>query len=62
VDISLTSEEHQSDRCATTQSRDFEVEDIASRLRKFAVVGHASDGAKTKTSKFSLEEHVSLVS
>jgi hypothetical protein len=38
------------------------VEDIASRLRKFAVVGHASDGAKTKTSKFSLEEHVSLVS
>jgi hypothetical protein len=34
---------------------------LASRLSKFAVVGHLSDGAKTKTSKFTLEGHVSLV-
>jgi hypothetical protein len=35
---------------------------LASRLSKFAVVGHQCDGAKTKTSKFSIEGHVSLVS
>jgi hypothetical protein len=34
---------------------------LASRLNKFAVAGHPSDGAKTKTSKFTLEGHVSLV-
>jgi hypothetical protein len=35
---------------------------LASRLSKFAVVGHPSDGAKIKTSEFALEGHVSLVS
>jgi hypothetical protein len=35
---------------------------LASRLSKFAVAGHPSDGAMTKTSEFSLEGHVSLVS
>jgi hypothetical protein len=35
---------------------------LALRLSKFAVVGHPSDGAKTKTSKFTLDGHVSLVS
>jgi hypothetical protein len=35
---------------------------LASRLSKFADAGHPSDGVKTKTSKFSLEGHVSLVS
>jgi hypothetical protein len=35
---------------------------LASRLSKFAVARHPSDGAKTKTSKFTLEEHVFLVS
>jgi hypothetical protein len=34
---------------------------LASRLSKFAVAGHPSDGAMTKTSEFSLEGHVSLV-
>jgi hypothetical protein len=35
---------------------------LASRLSKFAVVGHPSDGAMTKISKFTLVGHVSLVS
>jgi hypothetical protein len=35
---------------------------LASRLSKFAVVGHPSDGAMTKISEFALEGHVSLVS
>jgi hypothetical protein len=35
---------------------------LASRLSKFAVTGHPSDGVMTKTSKSSLEGHVSLVS
>jgi hypothetical protein len=34
---------------------------LASRLSKFAVARHPSNGAKTKTSKFALEGHVSLV-
>jgi hypothetical protein len=34
---------------------------LSSRLSKFAVAGHPSDGVKTKTSKFSLEGHVSLI-
>jgi hypothetical protein len=34
---------------------------IASRLSKVAVAGHPSDGENLKTSKFSLERHVSLV-
>jgi hypothetical protein len=35
---------------------------LASRLSKFAVAGHLSDGAMTKTSEFAFEGHVSLVS
>jgi hypothetical protein len=35
---------------------------LALRLSKFAVAGHPSDGAKTKTSNFALEGHISLVS
>jgi hypothetical protein len=62
----LTGEEHQSDRCATTRSDDFEAEDMCqhatSRLSKFAVIGHPSDGVMIKISKFALEGHVSLVS
>jgi hypothetical protein len=35
---------------------------LASRLSKFAVAGHPSDEAMTKTSEFALEGHVFLVS
>jgi hypothetical protein len=35
---------------------------LASRLSKFAVAGHLSDGAMTKISEFTLEGHVSLIS
>jgi hypothetical protein len=31
---------------------------LASRLSKFAIVGHPSDGAKKKISEFTLEGHV----
>jgi hypothetical protein len=34
---------------------------LASRLSKFAVAGHPSDGAKRKISEFALEKLVSLV-
>jgi hypothetical protein len=34
---------------------------LASRLSKFAVAGHPSDGAMTKISEFALEGHVSLI-
>jgi hypothetical protein len=33
-----------------------------SRLSKFAVAGHPSDGAMTKISDFTLEGHVSRIS
>jgi hypothetical protein len=35
---------------------------LASRLCKFAVAGHPSDGAMTKIFEFALEGHVSLIS
>jgi hypothetical protein len=35
---------------------------LASRLSKFAVARHPSDGAMTKISEFALEGHVSLIS
>jgi hypothetical protein len=35
---------------------------LASRLSKFAVTEHPSNGVMTKTSEFALEGHVSLVS
>jgi hypothetical protein len=62
----LTGEEHRCDRCATTQSGDFEAEDTRrDRMARVeatqgAIVGHPSDGAITKTSDFALEGHVSL--
>jgi hypothetical protein len=68
VGTGLIGEEHRSDRCATTQSGDFEAEDTR-RDRKacieakpVAVAGHPSDGAMTKISDFALEGHVSLIS
>jgi hypothetical protein len=53
---------------ATTQSGDFEgrthvgIARLASRLSKFAVAGHLSNGAMTKISEFAIEGHVCLVS
>jgi hypothetical protein len=68
VGTDLTVEEHRSDRCTMTESRDFEAEDTR-RDRKdcveamqVAVAGHLSDGAMTKISDFALEGHVSLIS
>jgi hypothetical protein len=64
----LTGEEHLSDRCAMTQSGDFEVEDTrrdrkaSVEAKQVAVAGHPSDGAMTKISDFTLEGHVSLIS
>jgi hypothetical protein len=64
----LTGEEHRSDRCAMTQSGDFEAEDTRRdrkacvEAKQVLVVGHLSDGAMTKISDFTLEGHVSLIS
>jgi hypothetical protein len=67
VGTSLTGGEHRSDRCATTQSGDFEAEDTR-RARmacvestQGAVAGHPSDGEDMKTSKSAIEGLVSLV-
>jgi hypothetical protein len=52
-------------RCSpetSNQRTRVEIARLASRLSKFAVAGHPSDGAMTKTSEFDLEVHVSLVS
>jgi hypothetical protein len=68
LQTSLTGEEHRSDRCATTQSGDFEAEDTrwdrkaCVEAKQVAVAGHLSDGAMTKISDFTLEGHVSLIS
>jgi hypothetical protein len=67
VDIGLTGEEHWSDRCATTQSGIFEVEDTrwdrkaCVEAKQVAVAGHPSDGESFKSSKIALEGLVSLV-
>jgi hypothetical protein len=59
--------EHRSDRCATTQSGIFEVEDTRRdrkacvEAKQVAVAGHLSDGESLKTSKTILEGPVSLV-
>jgi hypothetical protein len=56
-----------SNRCATTQSEIFEVEDThrdrkaCVEAKRVAVVGHPSDGENLKTSKTALEGLVSLV-
>jgi hypothetical protein len=63
----LTGGEHRSDRCATTQSGDFEAEDTHQdhmacvEATLGAVARHPSDGKDTKTSKTALEGLVSLV-
>jgi hypothetical protein len=63
----LTGEEHQSDRCATTQCEIFEAEDTrqdrkaCAEAKQVAVTGHPSDGESFKSSKTALEGHVSLV-
>jgi hypothetical protein len=67
VGTDLTGEEHRFDRCATTQSRIFEVEDTrwdfkpCVEAKQVAVAGHPSDGENLKTSKIALEGLVSLV-
>jgi hypothetical protein len=67
VGTGLTSGEHRSDRCATTQSGIFEVEDMRRdrkacvEAKQVAVVRHPSDGENLKTSKTALEGLVSLV-
>jgi hypothetical protein len=63
----LTGGEHRSDRCATTQSGDFEVKDMRRdrmacvEATQGAVAGHPSDDEDMKTSKTALEGLVSLV-
>jgi hypothetical protein len=44
------------------QRTHIEIVRLALRLSKFVVAGQPFDGAMTKTSKFALEGHVSLVS
>jgi hypothetical protein len=67
VGTGLTSEEHRSDRCATTQSGIIEAEDTGrDRIafvvaKQVAVAGHPSDGESLKISKTALEGLVSLV-
>jgi hypothetical protein len=59
--VGLTSGEHRSDRCATTQSGIFEEEDTRRdrkacvEAKQGAVAGHPSDGESLKTSKTALE-------
>jgi hypothetical protein len=63
----LSSEEPRSDRCATTQSEIFEVEDMPRdrvacvEAKQGTVTGHPSDGENLKTFKTALEGLVSLV-
>jgi hypothetical protein len=63
----LTCEEHRSDRCATTQSGDFEAEDTRRDLMAFVeakqgvVAEHPSDGENLKTSITALEGLVFLI-
>jgi hypothetical protein len=56
VGTGLTSEEYRSDRCATTQSGDFEAEDTRRdrMATQGAVAGHPSDDEDMKTSKSAL--------
>jgi hypothetical protein len=67
VGTGLTGEEHQSDRCATTQSGIFEAEDTRRdhmacvEATQGAVAGHPFDGEDIKNSKSTLEVLVSLV-
>jgi hypothetical protein len=64
----LIGEKHRSDRCAMTQSGDFEAEDMRRdrkaciEAKQDVVAGHPSYGAMTKISNFALEGHVSVIS
>jgi hypothetical protein len=59
---------YRSDQCATMQFGDFEAEDTRRDRKAYveanqvAVARHPSDGAMTKSSDFTLEGHVSLIS
>jgi hypothetical protein len=63
----LSSEEHRSDWCATTQSEIIEAEDTRRdrktcvEAKQVAVAGHPSDEESFKSSKTALEGLVSLV-
>jgi hypothetical protein len=63
----LTGEEHRSDRCASTQSEDFKVEDTRRdrmacvEAKQGPVAEHPSNRKNLKTSKTALEGLVSLV-
>jgi hypothetical protein len=67
VGTGLTGGEHQSDRCATTQSGSFEAENTRRdrkaciEAKQVAVAGHPSNGENLKTSKTALEGLVFLV-
>jgi hypothetical protein len=67
VGTGLIGGEHRSDRCATTQSGDFEAEDThwdrmaCVEATRGAVAGHPFDGEDRKTSKSALEGLLSLV-
>jgi hypothetical protein len=67
VGTGLTGEEHRSNRCATTQSKIFEVEDTCRdrmaciEAKQGTVAGYPSDGENLMTSKTALEGLVSLV-
>jgi hypothetical protein len=67
VGTGLTGGEHRSERCATTQSGDFEAKDTRRdrmtcvEATQRAVTGNPSDGEDMKTSKTALEGLVSLV-
>jgi hypothetical protein len=67
VGTGLISEEHRSDRCATTQSGIFEAEDTCRdrkacvEAKQVTVAGHPSDEESLKTSKTTIEGLVSLV-
>jgi hypothetical protein len=67
VGTGLTGGEHRSDRCATTQSGDFEAEDTRRdrmacvEATQGVVAGHPSDGEDMTTSISALEGLVCLV-
>jgi hypothetical protein len=67
VGTGLTSEEHRSDRCATTQSGIFKAEDTRRdrkacvEAKQVVVARHPSDGENLKNSKTALVGLVSLV-
>jgi hypothetical protein len=61
VGIGLTGVQRRSPETSKRMTR-VGIARLVSRLRKFAVAGHPSDGAMTKISEFTLEGYASLVS